>query len=231
MKPPSKSSPPLLPGRRLKQMLLSISRQAERDIEQCLPFCREQHVHALRVRMKKLRALLLLVESRVGSAVMDAIRRDMRTLRKAFSCSRDQQVIADLLAGLCKSDHIRVPASPNGLLSKRSGDPPGPRRLRELQATAGALTRRLKSLRLRALTREDIAAAFAGHYAEVQRRHERCCRKPEPKRLHRWRAVVKDHYFQSLILLRDRRRCAPARKLGALLGRLQDFTMLNEWFK
>ena len=218
----------MLPGLRLKQTLLSISRQAERDIAQCIPCCGEQHVHALRLRMKKLHALLLLVESRGGSAAMEAIRRDMRTLRKAFAASRDQSVMEALLAKLGQSGNVRVPGPLRTMPNTGSGHPPDPRRLRGLLATAGTLTRRLKSLRLRALTREDIAAAFASHYKEVQLRHELCLKKPSSKRMHHWRKVVKDHYFHSLLLLRDRRRCTSSRKVGAILGGLQDCAVLLE---
>lgn len=230
MKTTANSSPALLPGQRLKQILLSISRQAERDIELFISCPREVHIHALRVRMKKLRALLPLIESSVGPAPMEAIRHGVRTLRLGFAASRDQQVVQALLVALHQPGLVSGPASVSAQHKTRTAQPPDPPRLRELKATARSLTVRLQSLRLRTLTREDVAAAFADNYAEAQRRHKRSRRKPSPKRMHHWRTLVKDHFFQSLILLRDRRRCELARKLGALLGKLHDFTLLRERF-
>lgn len=230
MKTTASSSPALLPGVRLKQILISISRQAERDIELFISCPRERHIHALRVRMKKLRALLPLIESSVGPTPMEAIHHGVRTLRLAFGASRDQQVAQALLMELHQPGLVSGPASVGAQQKTRTGKPPGPRRLRELKAAARSLTLRFQGLRMRTLTREDVAAAFAGNYAEARRRHKRCRRNPSAKRMHHWRTLVKDHFFQSLILLRDRRRCGRARKLGALLGKLHDFTLLRKRF-
>lgn len=212
-----------LPGPRLKQALLSISRLAERDLELLLSCPGELNIHALRVRMKKLSALLPLIEASVSPASMAAIRRDVRALRQGFAENRDQQVVNALLAEFQQSARVTVkaPTAPTSSL-------PGPRRIHEFKTVVRSLTIRLERLRLRSLSWEKVASAFADTYSKAQRRYERCLQKPAPDRMHRWRKPVKDHYYQALLLLRDRPHCKATRKLGATLGKLHDFSLLRE---
>lgn len=223
MKTSATSSQAASPGQRLKRILLSISCQAERDIAQLVSSRRESHIHALRVRMKKLRALLPLIESSTGTASMKAILSEVHALRQAFAPNRDRQVMASLLARFSSAGAAPCPSA--RLKSVRL---PGTQKLRLLQAAARALTLRLQSLRLRPITPGAVAASFSKNYAEVRRRHDRCRRRPAPKRMHHWRKAVKDHYFLSLLLLRDRRHCKSARQLGSLLGDLHDLELLKE---
>ena len=217
----SSQAPP--PGPFLKRALMAVSRQAERDIDLLSGADRQMRVHALRVRMKKLRALLPLIETGVSPATMEAIRSDMRTLKKAFARNRDQQVMESLLAELSQEKgaatraYVRVEnqTAPEAWLC-------------ELKATACSLTRRLRSLRLRSLTRTAVCAAYVRSFAKARRRYKRCKKKPVPKQMHRWRLLVKDHYFQTLMLLRDRRRCELSKTLGRLLGKIHDLAMLRD---
>ena len=132
---PHPSSAPPPPGPRLRRALLSISQQAERDLEQMAAGDSQTRIHSLRVRMKKLRALLRLIEPGLSAASLKAIQRHMRVLKKAFAMNRDQHVLNALLAEFsdgdtasCRSDYAapETGAFANGL--------PEPARLRKLQA-------------------------------------------------------------------------------------------------
>ena len=61
--------PALLPGPRLRNALLSISKQAERDIELLSSSSPQARIHALRVRMKKLCALRQLIKPDIAPAI------------------------------------------------------------------------------------------------------------------------------------------------------------------
>ncbi|OYW70556.1 MAG: hypothetical protein B7Z37_30345, partial [Verrucomicrobia bacterium 12-59-8] len=64
-------------------MLLSISRQAERDLE-LLPSANPQaRIHMLRVRMKKLRAILRLMQPALAPSVVRALDGQLRVLKRA----------------------------------------------------------------------------------------------------------------------------------------------------
>lgn len=217
---PSKSQA----GPRLRQVLLSISRQAECDLDLLPSGNPHTHIHALRVRMKKLRAFMRLIEPGIAPSTMAAIRRHIRTIKGSFAMGRDQHVVNALLAEL---NHGKV-ASPNGC--NVNGVLPGDEQLLRLKATAHALTHRLETMKLRPMSWDDVAKVYALRYKKAVHWFRRCGRKATEARLHRWRAPVKDHYFQSLFLLRRRKHINAARKLGSLLGKFHDLAMLREHY-
>lgn len=223
------SAPP--PGPWLRKVLLSVSRQAERDIAGLAEHPSQTRIHALRVRMKKLRALLRLIEPGVSPVTMKALRKDIRALKQAFAMNRDQHVLNALLAELAGGD-IAVCEE---WVAHGCGDDPeqrlGPAELPELQAVAHAITRRLQTMRLRSLDWNDVIKAYADRYAKARKWGRNCERKSSVKRMHRWRTPVKDHYFQSLLLLRDRHHLRAARKLGSLLGKMHDLALLREHYR
>lgn len=219
------SSPP---GPRLQKVLLSISRQAESDLA-LLPFGNPQsRIHALRVRMKKLRAILRLMQPALPATTIQAIRRHLRALKQAFAMNRDQHVLHALLDGLDAADLTGGRRSLDLGNSGRAGGPPAPAELRKLKATARRLTRLLQTMTLRPLAWDDVATAYASRYDKARRWFRRCEHKPSAARMHRWRAPVKDHYFQSLLMLRDRRHLNATRRLGSRLGQIHDLAMLYE---
>ncbi len=226
VRPFAASSPEL----RLRQVLLSISRQAERDLILLSSHDPHERIHALRVRMKKLRAILRLIAPSLAPATFKAIQRIMRALKQAFATHRDQHVLNALLAELSDGDvacHKECSATGNG---NGPDGLPGPAQLRRVKATAHALTRRLETMTLRPLAWDDIAEAYARRYAKGRQWLQRCERKPSSARLHRWRSPVKDHYFQALLVLRDRHHLKASRKLGSLLGQIHDLAMLREHY-
>jgi CHAD domain-containing protein len=181
--------------------------------------------------MKKLRAILRLIEPGVSAASLRVLQSNMRALKKAFAMNRDQHVLNALLAEFCNGN---TASSHSDYLAPEMGDfsngPPEPARLRKLQAAARELTNRLQNMTIRPLEWSDVAQAYAKRYAKARKGLRRCEQKPSPARLHRWRSPVKDHYFESLLMLRDRRHCKTARKLGSMLGQMHDLTLLREHY-
>jgi hypothetical protein len=207
-------------GPGLQQVLLSISRQAELDLQHLSSGDPHLHIHALRVRMKKLRAILRLIKSGLAPATLMAIQRNMRVLKHAFALNRDQHVLHALL----------VEFSEGAAISQEQGEClinlPSPAKVHRLQSTARRLTHLLTTMTLRPLTGNEIAQAYARRYAKARRWFRRCQHKPSASLMHRWRAPVKDHYFQSLLLLRDQRHLSSCRKLGSWLGQMHDLAIL-----
>lgn len=216
----ARSSPEPPPVRKLRGALLSISQQAERDLERLHADNAERRIHTLRVRMKKLRAILRLLKPGLSQAVSHGLRHQLRTLKRAFAMQRDQHVLQSLLMELSADGTCQPSCSPASLPSRAE--------LRRLKSTAHALTQRLETMRVRPLGWDDIARAYARRYARARQGFRHCKRKPTAANLHRWRSPVKDHYLQSLLLLRDRDRLKLVQKLGSWLGRLHDFALLRE---
>lgn len=217
-----------LPGHHMKCVLVSVAKQAERDIALMLSDDAVARVHALRVRMKKLNALLPLIESRVKPPTMEAIRRNMRSLKQAVAMNRDQHVVNALLIALHEEESVRCRRKAKIVPATEPEPPLAKADLLRMKATARLLVRQIRRLQLGSLTWHDVADAFAGCFGIAKRRHGRCRQKHSSKRMHRWRKPVKDHYFQSLLLLRDWRHCKHARRLASILGKLHDFALLEE---
>jgi hypothetical protein len=209
-------------GPSLQRVLLSISQQAELDLRLLTSGDPQSRIHALRVRMKKLRAVLRLIQPGLAPKTIKAIRRHLRILKQAFAMNRDQHVLHALLAELRDGD--------TSFQEERQSfiELPVPAEMRMLQATAHKLTKHLQNLTLRPLAWDDIAFAYARRYAKARQWFRRCEKKHSAARMHRWRAPVKDHYFQSLIVLRDRHHLHACRKLGSWLGQLNDLALLQE---
>lgn len=224
-------TPPSPAGLRLQRTLLSISRQAERDLQLLPRGDAHWHVHALRVRMKKLRAVLQLMKAALARSTARAIRHHVRVMKRSFARSRDSHVLQGLLAELGKEDgpgpdHPVCAPAPND-----HGGMPGPDALGRLQAAAHKLTHLLQTMQVQPLAWDDVATSYAGRYAKARRCFRRCGRRPSTSRLHRWRAPVKDHYFQSVLLLHDRAHLSATRELASLLGELHDLAMLRKSHK
>jgi len=217
------SSSNSLPGARLKRVLLSVAHQTQCDIERLSSGHAHRHIHALRVRMKKLRALLMLVEREIPQRTLEVIRQDIRFLKRAFAGDRDEAVVNDL----CEKITGTRTEGP-GARSPQKDVKPSREKGRQIEAAAARLTKRLQGLRLGRLVWKEAAKAFSHGYAKARRWFERCQRKPFADRMHHWRAPVKEHYYQSLCLLPEGNRCKSWRKLGSQLGKMHDLAMLED---
>ncbi len=172
-------------------------------------------IHCVRVRMKKLHALLQLLH---GGSALQPLKALARKLRRAFTFNRDRHVLAALVAELSGREPPDRPSARKAsaaLLAKA----------RSLTGVACELLAGLASLDLAHLTWEQVLAAHAGRYCKGRHLLKQCERDPSPERLHRLRKTVKDLYYQTLLLRglkHARRRLGLAHKLASCLGRLHD---------
>lgn len=206
---PGKTNGSALP-RRFQDLLVQLARQARNDLAR-IPRHPPRAIHALRTRMKKLPAILRLVESRVSTRSRRAILASAKRLRKAFAPQRDAQVAAEM-------------GFPAGPPAKR-------RPTRPLLQEAARLLRLLEAQTLDGLTRKEVRDAYVKTYRAGRKRMKACLDDPDPALLHAWRRPVKELYYQSLALHRVRgmtRRVRRARRLGRWLGRDHDWQLIVE---
>ncbi len=216
-----------LPGERLHDLLLGLSRQAQADLRRM----QDQPgpaVHALRVRMKKLGAVLRLAAPLLPAEALQPLRAEARAIRQAFSICRDAEVSRHLAAKLAGQAGLPLPAlslpplAPEPAVSRAAIR----RRLRHLES-------QLAVLPLAPLTRAQLREVWLAQYRRCRRLGHRCHREPRAERLHAWRKRVKELEYLGLALVAlqvdlpaARRRIRPARELGRRLGRLQDLAVL-----
>ena len=216
-----------LPGERLRALLLGLCRQAQADLQR-LPRQPEPAVHALRVRMKKLRALLRLASPVLPPEIRQSLRAEASAIRQAFGACRDAEVARQLAAKLAEQTGLPLPAlslpplAPEPAVSRAAIR----RRLRHVET-------QLADLPLAPLTRAQLHEAWLAQYRRCRRLGRRCRQDPQAEELHAWRKRVKEleHLGLALMALREdlpaaRRRIRPARELGRRLGRLQDLAVL-----
>ena len=98
------------PGTVLQGALCGCARQAVLDLQR-LETWPGQAIHRLRVRMKKLRALLELLHGHLPPACLRPLKSHARTLRQAFTQDRDEEVLATLEAGLLGRPPAPSPAA------------------------------------------------------------------------------------------------------------------------
>jgi CHAD domain-containing protein len=213
----------LTPGAWLSRIMASVCRCAAGDLER-LPSAPEPSVHALRVRMKKLRALLRLAEPQLPRAVRARLRRRIREIKNAFSSSRESDVLQKL-ANQLRREHRLPPAE--FLSSSTPAQPLPPPVVKRMLA---ALRRSLTALPLEGLTEDDLLTAYAARYRACRRCMRECSETAPAEFFHRWRKRVKDWYFLSLTLhccRTARHHIRPAEKLGHWLGEEHDLAVLT----
>ncbi|HEY2573701.1 MAG TPA: CHAD domain-containing protein [Verrucomicrobiaceae bacterium] len=205
-----KKSNGLTMPRRFRHLLLQLALQARNDLEK-VPRHPKRSIHALRTRMKKLPAILRLVESQLPDRSRRAILDSAKRLRKAFAAQRDAHVAADL-----------------GFAPKRRAKPHATTPLFD---EVSRLTELLEKEMLDGLTRGQVRDAYIHTYRKGRKCMKDCLKDPAPKRLHAWRKPVKELYYQSLALHTVKHmthRLRHARKLGHLLGKYHDWQLIIE---
>src|SRR5579871_2002788 len=95
MKDGESSNSPL--GRRFHRFLTRLVQHARNDLHH-LPLQQNRRIHLLRVRMKKLRAILRLVKARMPELEYRSIQSSARKLKQTFDRQRDARVAAELSA-------------------------------------------------------------------------------------------------------------------------------------
>lgn len=218
-------SPSLLATPRLwlLHLLDGLCAQAERDLlrMQASP---SVSIHALRVRMKKLAAVLRLADGRLSKADSKRLLRRITGIKNAFAEHRDQDVMKGLVRRL--SERHRLP-KPRLLTPLNTPSPKTS--MQAVRRRLATLRRDVAALPLAGLSLREIVESYAKRERACRRMMKECRANPAPERLHAWRKRIKQWYYLNLVLHRlphANRSIAPARRLGRHLGEVHDLVLL-----
>jgi len=212
-----------LSGRVLKSLIASLIEHAQRDVAR-LETHEECATHQLRVRMKKILALLRLGADSLQEHTIQAMRLHIRAVKNACASNRDRVVRDRLVDRLARRYHL----SPLHRIEhgqSPSQPPPASFLLHQLHA----LDQLVQTTRLEMLSPEQIIASHALCYRKGRRLMKMAFEGTQGDTLHRWRHRVKDLHYQTLALAHlpgSVRRVRRARKLGRILGREHDLANL-----
>lgn len=212
-----------LTGRRLKRLLHQLCDRAQDDVRR-MAVHEESATHQLRVRMKKMLALLRLARAGMEEQTVKAMRLHLRTVKNACAGNREQLVRCRLIDKLARRFHLEPKHRPQ-LLGTGSRAPAAAGLLHQLYA----MGRLIDSTCIESLTEEQILEEHARCYRKGRQLMKAACETTNCRTLHRWRHRVKDLFFQTLALSHLRgsaRRIRRAQRLGHLLGRDQDLANL-----
>lgn len=211
-------------GRELKHLLERLCECAHQDVSR-LEVNEEVAVHQLRVRMKKLQALLRLAAGGIEEHSLTAMRQHLRAVKTACAFSREEAVRDKMIDKLVHRHHLHVKPRPTAPTDARLK--PSPSFLRH---QLHALERLIHQTPIESLCVNQILEQHARCYRRGRRLMRDVAESRDDKTLHRWRHRVKDFYFQTLVFIHvggARRRVRRARRLGTLLGRDHDFATLS----
>lgn len=202
----------------LAGLLLQLATRAVADARR-ISRDHDNAVHMLRVRMKKLHALLLLAYDDPARAALEPVIKRLRAIKDGVAGSRDTWVTERLAMKLGEG---LIPLTPQPAVPEWS--------VRKVLRQAQALLAIIRDLPLPRQTWEQILARHERSLRRARRAMKRCRRSHDEEDFHRWRKRVKTLYYQSLAL---RYRDAADLDLRALdllgrrLGREHDLTLLR----
>ena len=209
--------------------MVSLCDHATADLAR-IPHQPAANIHALRTRMKKLRAVLRLVERRIDDASRFDIKSRIREIKNAFGQRRDAAVLEKLAARL----RARKPGLPPLDFAVEGNLPDAEVAIEpllpDLHHCVHSLREMLCRLPLQDLSVGSIAEAYARRYQTCRKAWKHCRKNPKPKKFHKWRKPVKELYYLSLVLHRRRdaqKRIRPTRKLAHWLGQEHDLQNLR----
>jgi hypothetical protein len=210
-------------GRGLLSLIDGLLTAAQRDVRR-LKTHEAVATHQLRVRMKKLLALLRLGRDCVPEQTFMAMRMHIRAVKNSCAGNRDVVVRDQLVEKLSRRFHL----SPQHAFTANGSRlvPPSSSFLRHQLCALEQLVERTSIERL---TPEQIVAAHARTYRKGRRLMKLSFVSVAEESLHRWRHRVKDLHYQTLAIRHlpgACRRVRRARKLGGLLGRERDLASL-----
>jgi hypothetical protein len=210
-------------SRRFHLVLLHLAEQARRDLD-AMASRPERAIHALRTRMKNVRALFLLVKSRIPKPARKAAAALAGRLKDAFSEQRDAHVIAALRA--------KFPSLDDSATGRKSA-PPDNGAGKSAKADASSLIRKVSKLELHGLTWADVFDGYLRSYRagrKAMKAMKACERGQTAKAFHKWRQPVKEMFYQSQVLqpldgMKQRR--SAAERLSDRLGEMHDLHLLH----
>lgn len=212
-----------LSGRELKRLLRGLCEHAHQDVAR-LRDHEEVAVHQLRVRMKKVLALLRLAGDGIEPQSMEAMGLHIRVVKKACAKSRDGRVRDKLIDKLVHRHHLRLKVT--GTTAASSHHKPS---ASFLSHQLHALEQLIDKTRIESISSNLILDRHGICYRKGRRLMKQVAETGNESIWHRWRHRVKDFYYQTLVLScmpGAKRRMRRARRLGSLLGRDHDFTAL-----
>lgn len=212
-----------LTGRKLKRLLHQLCERAQDDVRR-MSSHEETATHQLRVRVKKMQALLRLANQGIEKQTLQAMRLHLRAVRNASAGSRDQVVQCKLVDKLARRFHLAPKHRPQ-LAGTKIAAPPASYLHHQLYAM-GQL---IDSSCIGSLSEQQILEEHARCYRKGRRLMKESLETTDKRTLHRWRHRVKDLYFQTLALSHlpgAARRIKRAQRLGHLLGRDHDLANL-----
>ncbi len=222
MKAPPLPHPAAAPGAWLQRMLQTVCRCAAGDLRR-MAEASELSIHALRVRMKKLRALLRLAEPVLPEADRTRLRRRIRDIKNAFSSSRETAVLEKLAAGLRRRHGLPAAELTAAPAHRQSS-------LSQVRSKLETLRRSLTVLPLHKLTLTGFLIEYAARYRACRRAMRRCLETGAQEAFHRWRQRTKEWYFLSLALHAfpsARAGIRPSAWLAHRLGEENDLALLG----
>lgn len=205
--------------RRLRMVLLHLAEEADRDIKS-LRRNPARAVHAIRTRMKNLRAVLRLVHEGLPKPARKAISMSAKSLKDALAAQRDADSVANwkrkFAAGHAGSRSPGKTVIPPGITGK-------------MRTEAARLVRLVSRTDLRGTTIQQVISAYVRCYSAGRKGLRRCLRDDDVEKLHEWRGPVKTLFYQSRILKPldgMKRRLRGADQLGDILGKLSDLRLI-----
>jgi hypothetical protein len=219
----SDCEPSAASGRKLLSLIGGLLEAALRDVDR-LKTHEAVATHQLRVRMKKLLALLRLGRARIPDETFEAIRMHLRAVKNACAANRDAVVRDKLVEKLSRRFHLS-PRHAMHLAGRHLEAPPAS----FLRHQLCALAQLVEMTSIGRLTADQVIAAHALTYRKGRRLMKESFDGAAEASLHRWRHRVKDLHYQTLAIRHlpgASRRVRRARKLGSLLGRERDLAGL-----
>jgi len=212
-----------LSGRDLKALLSRLCDAAHRDIGR-LAGNEPVAVHQLRLRMKKVHALLRLAVDGIDDQTLRAMQQHVRAVKGACAQSREETVRGRLIDRLANRFHLPETCGRRPVQTKHTS--PSAAFVRH---HLHALEQLLKMATFEHLLERQIVERHALCYRKGRRLLRQIAGTADELSLHRWRHRVKDLYFQTLALHHlpgARKRARRSARLGALLGQDHDLVTL-----
>jgi len=216
------------PGAALRAVLLSLARQAKRDLDRLSDFP-EARIHSLRTGMKKYRSLLRLARGGVKKRLRAALLERVRVLKDGLAGSRDDAVIFKTVQRVLGEETAHRLGLKCPHAESRTHAP------KELLAAAIELDALTEALDLTLLDGKKLAANRARTIRKGKEARRSAKKSGDAHDFHDWRKRIKDLWYQSEALSSRSKKSAAqvksAKKLSDTLGLEHDLTLVLESVK
>lgn len=164
-------------------VMVSIARQGKSDLSRLDGAVTKHVVHSLRLRMKKLQALLPLLSPGISAAANSRLHDQIQGIKQSLSPHRDKAAMEKLMCSLQRN----LPGHPKLIASEGSNPFLSQSQLDQLRKRISALISGLQRITPAGPTDKQIKAAHLATETQVRKHYRRCRRNSSNKRMHRWR--------------------------------------------